>query len=131
LCDFPRGAAIASGGPYLEIAGFLATYREHHERVFNTLRYFDASVLVATASAPALFSAALMDQVCPPSTVYAAYNAYPAAKELVTYPFNDHEGGQFHQEAQQLRWLPRIMPVLPRSAARLAHEPPDLTNLNR
>jgi cephalosporin-C deacetylase len=109
LSDFPRGAAIASTGPYLEVAAYLASHRDQVARVFETLSYFDVSVLARTATAPALFSVALMDTVCPPSTVYAAYNAYGGDKEMRTYAFNDHEGGQFHQEATQLRWLREVL----------------------
>ena len=64
--------------------------RRYH---FNTLSYFDAVNFAKRASAPALFSVALMDKICPPPTVYAAYHAYGGAKEIVVYPFNDHEGG--------------------------------------
>jgi len=111
LCDFPRGATLAGQGPYQELAGYLATQRQHHDRAFEVLAHFDAAVLARSATAPALFSVALMDQVCPPSTVYAGYNAYNGPKRIVRYPFNDHEGGQFHQEAEQLRWLPSVMPL--------------------
>lgn len=105
LSDIPRGMAIASTGPYLELVAYLASHRDAADRVRSTLAYFDAAVLVERASAPALTSVALMDTVCPPSTVYAAHNAYAGPKELKVYPFNDHEGGQFHHEAVQLRWL--------------------------
>ena len=69
------------------------------------MSYFDGAVLARRASAPALFSVALMDQICPPSTVFAAYNAYAGRKDIRVYPFNDHEGGQFHQQREQLTWL--------------------------
>jgi cephalosporin-C deacetylase len=52
-----------------------------------------------------------MDHWCPPSTGYAAFKAYGGPKEIRAYPYNDHEGGQFHQEAEQLRWLPTVMPT--------------------
>ena len=55
----------------------------------------------------------LMDQVCPPSTVYAAYNAYAGPKEIRTYPFNDHEGGHAFQERAQLAWLGEHLPIPP------------------
>jgi cephalosporin-C deacetylase len=105
LSDFPRGMAVASAGPYLELTAYLATHRHDAGRVLETLAYFDASVLAGKAEAPALFSVALMDTVCPPSTVHAAYNAYGGPKAIRSYPYNDHEGGQFHHEVEQLRWL--------------------------
>lgn len=111
LCDFPRGVAIAPGAGYSEIAGFLGTHRGQHQRVFEVLAYFDAAVLVPSATARALFSVALMDEVCPPSTVYAAYHAYAGPKAIAVYPFNNHEGGQFHHEAEQLSWLRAVMPA--------------------
>jgi cephalosporin-C deacetylase len=46
-----------------------------------------------------------MDAICPPSTVYAAYNAYGGPKEIREYPYNDHEGGQGFHEVEKLRWL--------------------------
>ena len=41
-----------------------------------------------------MFSVGLMDQVCPPSTVYAAYNHYAGRKRMEVYPFNGHENGE-------------------------------------
>ncbi|MEQ7847548.1 acetylxylan esterase [Nocardioides kribbensis] len=109
LCDMPRGVAIASAGPYLEVAAFLASHRDAADRAFATLAHFDAAVLGRRATAPALMSVALMDTVCPPSTVHAARNTYGGPSELVVYPWNDHEGGQFHQEAAQLEWLAKLL----------------------
>ena len=34
----------------------------------------------------------LLDEVCPPSTQYAAYNRIPGQKEHVLYPDFGHEG---------------------------------------
>jgi cephalosporin-C deacetylase len=109
LSDFRRGAELADGPPYSELAGYLAARPDRADRVLETLAYFDVSVLAVKARAPALFSVALMDTVCPPSTVYAAYNAYAGPKRLHSYPFNDHEGGHVIQEAEQLRWLSPLM----------------------
>lgn len=111
LSDFRRGAEIASRNPYLELAGYLAVHSHHLDQVFETLSYFDVAVLGRLADAPALFSVALMDEVCPPSTVYAAYNSYGGDKEMRVYPFNGHEGGQGFQEAEQLRWLEKYLPL--------------------
>ncbi len=111
LTDFRRAASLGTTPPYTELVAYLATHCGQIERAFNTLAYFDTSVLVAAATAPALFSVALMDRVCPPSTVYAAYNAYAGPKEIRSYPFNDHEGGHAHQEQAQLAWLRDRVPI--------------------
>lgn len=105
LCDFPRSTRIVDTRPYAEIADYLRTHRTRVEQVYRTLSYFDCAVLAAKASAPALFSVALMDQTCPPSSVYAAYNAYAGDKRIQVYPFNGHEGGQAVHQVEQLAFL--------------------------
>lgn len=105
LSDFRRGCEVAAKPPYTEISAYLRTHRDHVQQAFATLAYFDASVLGRMATAPALFSVALMDQTCPPSTVYAAYNAYAGPKRITEYPFNDHEGGEAFHEAETLSFL--------------------------
>ncbi len=105
LCDFRRASRVAMSDPYLEIVRYLAVHRDHEDAAFATLSYFDGAVLARRATAPVLFSAALMDETCPPSTVYAAYNAYAGPKEIVTYPYNDHEGGEAFHRSRQAAWL--------------------------
>jgi cephalosporin-C deacetylase len=46
-----------------------------------------------------------MDETCPPSTVYAAFNLYGGPKEIVEYPFNGHEGGEGFHDIARMRWL--------------------------
>ncbi|MEU4063900.1 acetylxylan esterase [Streptomyces wedmorensis] len=107
LCDFPRATTVTDRNPYREIGSYLKTHRGRVEQVRNTLAYFDGVHFAARATAPALFSTALEDQTCPPSTVFAAFNAYAGQdKAIEVYDFNDHEGGGPFQEAAQLRWLP-------------------------
>lgn len=48
-----------------------------------------------------------MNPTCPPSTVYAAYNAWTGPKEVREYRFNGHEGGGAFHTAEQLAWLAR------------------------
>jgi cephalosporin-C deacetylase len=106
LCDFRRATEITDEEPYSEIAAYLKVHRDHVDRVFRTLAYVDGAVLARLASAPALFSVALMDQVCPPSTVFAAFNAYGGFdKQIAVYPYNEHEGGQTFHHGAQLDWL--------------------------
>ncbi|MEJ3746790.1 acetylxylan esterase [Actinomycetes bacterium KLBMP 9797] len=107
LCHYRRATEISDAFPYQEIVTYLKTHRDHVDQVFRTLSYFDGVNFAARASAPALFSVGLMDAVCPPSTVYAAYNHYGngASKEITVWPYNGHEGGQGFQRARQLEFL--------------------------
>ncbi len=90
----------------MELVRYLAVHRDHTEAVLRTLSYIDVARLARRAKAPALFSVALMDDICPPSTVFAAFNAYGGSpKEIREYPFNRHEGGQAFHDVAKLRWL--------------------------
>lgn len=106
LCDFPRGVTITDAAPYAEIARYLKAHRDHVEVALRTLAYFDGAILAKRATAPALFSTALMDLICPPSTVFAAYNSWAGSeKRIEVYPFNDHEGGQGFHDRAKLAWI--------------------------
>jgi len=105
LSDFPRAVRKAQRDPYLEIVRYLAQHRHQVTTVFETLRYFDGVCFARQARAEALFSVGLMDDVCPPSTIYGAYNAYAGTKQIVEYEFNNHEGGGAAHDLLQLDWL--------------------------
>jgi cephalosporin-C deacetylase len=105
LCDFPRAVRTAGRDPYGEIVRFLAQHRDKSAKVFETLRYFDGVNFARQSRAAALFSVALMDDICPPSTVYGAYHAYAGEKSIVEYEFNNHEGGGPFQDRAQMEWL--------------------------
>ena len=96
---------LVDTNPYGEIVRYLKAHRDHTEQALRTLSYFDGAVLARSAKAPALFSVGLMDDICPPSTVYAAFNAYGGPKEIREYPYNEHEGGQGFHDRVKLRWL--------------------------
>ncbi len=109
LCHYRRATEITDSFPYGELVTFCKTHRDQVDRVFATLRYFDGVNFAARASAPALFSVALMDSTCPPSTVYAAYNHYRGEKEISIWPYNGHEGGAAFQRAAQIRYLAKLL----------------------
>lgn len=97
LCHYRRATEITDDDPYGEISRYLHTRRDAEERTFRTLSYFDGLNFAARTMVPALYSVGLMDTICPPSTVYAAYNWHSGPKELRVYPYNNHEGGgPFH-----------------------------------
>ncbi len=106
MCHFERAVGMTSEDPYNEIVRYLSVHRGADERVFETLSYFDGVNFAKRATAPALFSVAHLDPVCPPSTVFAAYNHWAAQDTgIVEYSFNQHEGGQAWQWSAQADWL--------------------------
>ncbi|MGE5777080.1 MAG: acetylxylan esterase [Chloroflexota bacterium] len=108
LCHYRRATEIVDSYPYKEIGDFLNTHRDKVELVFQNLAYFDGVNLSARARAKGLFSVALMDQICPPSTVFAAYNHWAGEKDIKVYTYNQHEGGRAFQTAEKLKLLKSI-----------------------
>ncbi len=105
LCHFRRATEITDSDPYGEIVRYCRSHRDKIESVFRTLAYFDGMSFAARAKARALFSVALMDDISPPSTVFAAYNHYAGPKEIRVWPYNRHEGGEGYQIAEKLKLL--------------------------
>lgn len=105
LCHFERAIGLTDKLPYQEIVTYLHTHREREAQVFATLGYFDGIHFARRLKVESLFSTAMMDETCPPSTVFAAYNAVPAKKEIAVYRFNNHEGGESLHTAAKLRFL--------------------------
>lgn len=110
LCHYPRATTISDEPPYTEISQFCKTHRDKVADVFKTLSYFDGVNFAARGRARALFSVGLMDEICPPSTVFAAYNHYTGEKEIRIWEFNEHEGGGTHQALEQVAFLRSIWP---------------------
>jgi cephalosporin-C deacetylase len=105
MCHWRRAMEITDDDPYHEIVRYCKIHRDQVNRVFRTLSYFDGVNFAARAKSPALFSVALMDTICPPSTVFAAYNHYAGPKEIEIYPFNGHENGESIQAELKFRHL--------------------------
>ncbi|MFC8923192.1 acetylxylan esterase [Cellulosimicrobium sp. NPDC057127] len=114
LAHLRRAVEITDRDPYAEVRRYLAVHRGAEETVFRTLSYVDVALLARRATVPTLFSVALMDATCPPSTVYTAYNGWGAAadgggarvdRQIDVYRFNDHEGGQAYRFPRQRAWL--------------------------
>ncbi|MEW5870304.1 MAG: acetylxylan esterase [Chloroflexota bacterium] len=108
LCHYRRATEITDAHPYREIGKFCEVHRDKIETVFQTLSYFDGVNFAARARAQALFSVGLMDEICPPSTVFAAYNHFAGPKQIRVYPYNHHEGGDSYQVVEQMRFLKQL-----------------------
>ncbi|WP_405012577.1 acetylxylan esterase [Kitasatospora sp. NBC_01539] len=107
LCDFPRAVVVTDSHPFREIAEYLAVHRGSEDAVHRTLAYVDGVNFARRAAVPARFSVALMDQIVPPSTVFAAHNAYAGPKEIDVWRYNGHEGGGPEDERAALAFLRR------------------------
>ncbi len=76
---------------------FIATGTVPAPEVVAAVRYFDGVNFAAQAKAPGFFTVGFIDTTCPPTSVYAAYNALRAAKGI----FNDIPSGHTNSPAAQ------------------------------
>ncbi len=105
LCHYRRATELVDSHPYQEIAKYCQRHRDKIDTVFRTLGYFDGMNFAARAHAAALFSVGLMDEICPPSTVFAAYNHYAGNKQIRIWRYNNHEGGETFQNVEKMQFL--------------------------
>ncbi len=105
LCHYRRAVEMIDTDPYNEITRYCKTHRDQIEIVFNTLSYFDGLNFAVRAKAASLFSVGLMDTICPPSTVFAAYNHYAGSKDIRIWEFNNHEGGEIYQIIEKMKFV--------------------------
>ncbi len=82
-------------GAYEELRNFFRQFDPTHEReeeIWTRLGYIDVQHLAPRIKAEVMMSVGLMDDVCPPSTQFAAFNKITSPKSLVIYPDYQHEG---------------------------------------
>ena len=112
LSHFRRSVAISTQGPYAEIAHFFKIQDPLHQleaQLYQTLSYIDAMNHAARIKAPALMSVGLEDDICPPSSVFAAYNHIATShKKLNVYPDWGH-GGFSLQEEEKIAFYQQVL----------------------
>ncbi len=109
LCHYQKAVSMTDAAPYSELRDYLKRHRDHEEQVWNTLSYFDGRSFSSRAKMRTLFSVALMDDICPPSTVFSAYNRWAGPKDIQVWPYNHHEGGETFQAVERLKTLDRYL----------------------
>jgi cephalosporin-C deacetylase len=95
LCDYQRVWEMdLAKDAYDELQAWFRRFDPLHEReeeVFSHLGFVDAQHLAPRIQGEVMMSVGLMDQICPPSTQFAAYNKITAEKSLRIYPDYGHE----------------------------------------
>lgn len=95
LCGFMDAAALTNSYPYEEINDYLRQYPDHEPLVRETLNYFDGVNFAPMIKGDMFIYIGLEDDVCPPETGYALYNALTCPKELHTFENCAHDAGRF------------------------------------
>jgi cephalosporin-C deacetylase len=109
LCDIWRAVTLTPEAPYSEISEFLSRQVDMVGIAMETLSYVDCALLARRITADCLVSVGLMDTICPPSTVFAAYNAIYSRKEIAVFEFGVHDIPAAHAERQLVHLRQRLM----------------------
>lgn len=79
---------------YHELKDYFRHFDPTHQRedaVFERLGYIDIQHLARRIKGDVLWACSLLDNVCPPSTQFAAYNKIKSRKDMVLFPDYGHE----------------------------------------
>ena len=94
---------------YEDIRVYLRKFDPRHERIeefFHDLGYIDVHHLAKRIKGEVLMLTGLMDDICPPSTQFAAYNNIRSEKRMIIYPDYGHEGYPDSGDIQYEFFLP-------------------------
>ena len=90
MSDFPVYFSIADW-PASEMDAYLRRFPDtDKETLYNNLSYFDIKNLATRITAPTIMAIGLQDEICPPRTNFAGFNAITAPKVYVIYKDNAH-----------------------------------------
>ena len=96
LCDYKRVWEMdLAKDAYKELREYFRNFDPLHEReeeIFTLLGYIDNQHMAHRIKAEVLMFTGLMDNICPPSTQFAAFNKMTCKKDVVIYPDFGHEG---------------------------------------
>ena len=79
---------------YIELRDYLKRRDPRHENIetfFEQIGYIDVQYLAPRITAQTVMVVGLTDQICPPSSQFAAYNRLEADKRMILYPDFGHE----------------------------------------
>lgn len=95
LCDYKRVWDMdLDMHAYSELREYFRAFDPRHEReneIFTKLGYIDLQYLAPRIKADSIMFTGLIDNICPPSTQYAAYNKMTCRKKHILYPDYGHE----------------------------------------
>ena len=95
LCDYRRVWEMdLAKDAYEELRNWFRRFDPRHEReteIFTRLGYVDCQHLAPRIRGEVLMAVGLMDEICPPSSQFAAYNKITAPREMALFPDFAHE----------------------------------------
>lgn len=95
LCDYKRVWDMdLDKNAYKELRDYFRNFDPRHEKeeeIFTRLGYIDVQFLAPRIKGEIKMAVGLLDEICPPSSQFAAYNKITSPKDLVIYPDFGHE----------------------------------------
>ena len=95
LCDYKRVYEMdLAKDAYSELRDYIRNrdpLAQRRDEIFTKLGYIDAHHLAARIKGEVLMAVSLMDNICPPSTQFAAYNKIRSKKNMVIFQDFGHE----------------------------------------
>jgi len=95
LCDYKRVWEMdLDKDAYEELRVYFRKFDPLHEReeeIFTLLGYIDNQHIAHRIRAKVMMFTGLMDNICPPSSQFAAYNKIESEKQVIIYPDFGHE----------------------------------------
>ena len=95
LCDYRRVWEMdLAKDAYEELRNWFRRFDPRHAReteIFTRLGYVDCQHLAPRIRGEVLMAVGLMDDICPPSSQFAAYNKITAPREMALFPDFAHE----------------------------------------
>jgi cephalosporin-C deacetylase len=95
LCGFLDAARLTHSYPYEELNDYLRQFPDREPAMRATLNYFDVLNFAPLIRCPMLVYLGLEDDVCPPETGFALFDALVCEKTLHTYEGCSHEAGVY------------------------------------
>ena len=105
LCGFMDAASLTDSYPYEEMNEYLRLHPEREPAMRETLNYFDGINFAPRIKCPILVYVGEADDVCPPETGYAFYNALTCPKTIHAYPRCAHDSGAYWEMAHVQAFL--------------------------
>lgn len=102
----------AAGFPYWSAHAKWRNKPDADKHVMETSRYYDTANLAARIKCSALVALGLIDETCPPSGVFSAFNQMQGQKEAVVMVNSDHKGHDHSQKQWSERseaWLKALL----------------------
>lgn len=107
LCGMMDAASLTHSYPYEEINEYLRLYPDNAQIARETLNYFDGINFAPLIRCPMQVNIGLKDDVCPPETGFALYDALTCEKTLHPYPNCAHDAGSYWEAPRIAEFLAR------------------------